>query len=234
MTAHGTRYNRFMDKRRAGLWSGFFLFACTLSPGHASEETYPAGAGKHPDSEVADITNTPSTSQETFYVYQDRGSPQNHFIPSGWMGDYEDIVLDEANTESPRSGKTCIKIKYSAEARQGAQWAAVIWQASLKNWGDKPSAYSLSGMKRLTFWAKGAHGGEKIAQFRVGGLEGPSPDSDMVTSDPVMLTSQWRQYSLPLEGRDLSRVVGGFCWSISKADNPQGAVFYLDDIRYER
>jgi len=45
-----------------------------------------------------------------FPVYTDVSSSDNHFIPSGWMGDYSDVSLNENWRENPHSGETC-KIK---------------------------------------------------------------------------------------------------------------------------
>lgn len=36
-------------------------------------------------------TNAPK--DRFFYVYKDQGSPLNHYIPSGWMGDYGDLAM---------------------------------------------------------------------------------------------------------------------------------------------
>ncbi|HIE36441.1 MAG TPA: hypothetical protein EYP89_04295 [Candidatus Omnitrophica bacterium] len=33
--------------------------------------------------------------KKVFYIYADKNSPQNHFIPSGWMGDYGDLKFNE-------------------------------------------------------------------------------------------------------------------------------------------
>src|SRR4051812_7318088 len=40
-------------------------------------------------------------SDKTFYIYSDKGASTNHFAPSGWMGDYGDLKLDEASAEKP-------------------------------------------------------------------------------------------------------------------------------------
>jgi hypothetical protein len=63
-----------------------------------------------------------------FAVYLENNSKQNHFAPSGWMGDYGDIKLDLACKENPRSGNSCIKIVYSAKSTQGAGWMGIYWQ----------------------------------------------------------------------------------------------------------
>lgn len=169
-----------------------------------------------------------------FYVYSDKGSGKNHFVPSGWMGDYGDLKVDDANATDPADGKTAIKWSYSAKAVQGAQWAGVFWQNPPNNWGDKEGGYNLTEYKRLTFWAKGEMGGELINEFKVGGITGQFGDSDSVSIGPVSLTNQWKKYEIDLAGKDLRNIIGGFCWATSKDNNPTGFVFYLDEIRFEK
>ncbi|MCD6093959.1 MAG: hypothetical protein J7J51_04140, partial [Candidatus Omnitrophica bacterium] len=90
-----------------------------------------------------------------FPVYTDISSSDNHFIPSGWMGDYGDITLDENWQDNPHSGETCIKISYSAEATQGNRWAGIYWQEPANNWGEVEGGFDLTGATKLTFWARG-------------------------------------------------------------------------------
>lgn len=172
-------------------------------------------------------------SVKTFYVYADKGSPLNHFIPSGWMGDYGDLRIDDAFGQSPQSGKTSIKISYSGKATQGANWAGIFWQNPANNWGDKPGGYDLSAYKRLTFWARGTDGTEKINEFKVGGITGDNGDSDAANIGPITLTKEWKQYTIDLSDKNLTHMVGGFCWSASRDENPNGFTIYLDEIRFE-
>lgn len=175
-----------------------------------------------------------SAAKGTFYIYADKGAHVNHFAPSGWMGDYGDIKLNDADMENPADGKSCIKVTYSAKGTQGANWAGIFWQQPPNNWGDKPGGYDLSNMKRLTFWARGGQGGEKIAEFKVGGITGEHGDSDSASIGPVVLTKDWKKYTIDLADKNLSHIVGGFCWSASRDDNPNGFNLYLDEIRFEQ
>ena len=168
-----------------------------------------------------------------FYVYEDRGSRNNHYIPSGWMGDYGDLKIDQSSTDSPFFGPTCTKIVYSGAGTQGARWAGVYWQNPANNWGDKDGVYDLSKATKLTFWAKGSVGGERIEEFKIGGIMGEYPDSDTAGIGPVILTKEWKQYTIDLKGKDLTRISGGFCWATNVDVNPKGATFYLDEIKYE-
>jgi hypothetical protein len=168
-----------------------------------------------------------------FYVYADRSSINNHFIPSGWMGDYGDIRYDAASKNDPYLGDSCIKITYSGKATQGARWVGMFWQNPANNWGNADGGYDLSRAKKLTFWAHGEKGGERIEEFKVGGIMGEYSDSDSATIGPVILNKEWTQYTIDLKGKDVSYIIGGFCWSTNVDSNPEGATFYLDEIKYE-
>ena len=168
-----------------------------------------------------------------FYVYTDKISLKNHYILSGWMGDYGDLTIDQTSTDKPFSGDTCIKLVYSGKVTNGARWAGMYWQNPPNNWGNVDGGYDLSKATKVTFWARGEKGGERIEEFRIGGLMGQFPDSDSASMGPVILTKDWKQYVIDLKGKDLNYISGGFAWSTNVDVNPQGAVFYLDDIKYE-
>ena len=173
------------------------------------------------------------SSFKAFPIYTDGRSPDNHYIPSGYMGDYSDVRLDTTSFENPYSGSTCIKIVYSNLVSQGARWAGLYWQNPANNWGDRQGGFDLTGATKLTFWAKGEQGGERIEEFKLGGITGLYPDSDIAGIGPVLLTNEWKQYEIDLRGKDLSYISGGFALSTNIDVNPEGATFYLDDIRYE-
>jgi len=184
----------------------------------------------------ADPTIKPETKKQEsvpFYVYADSTSVANHFIPSGWMGDYGDIKYDGVSKEDPYLGNTCIKIVYSGQGTQGARWAGIFWQNPANNWGSMDKGFDLSKATKLTFWARGAKGGERIEEFKVGGIMGEYSDSDSASISPVILAPEWTQYTIDLKGKDLSYIIGGFCWATNVDVNPEGATFYLDEIKFE-
>jgi len=170
---------------------------------------------------------------EPFNVYTDKNARGNHYSPSGWMGDYSDIAFTDAWKESPHSGMSCIKVTYKPNASQGARWTGMYWQNPPNNWGEKKGGYDLTGAKKLTFWARGEKGGERIEEVKIGGLSGTYPDSDIAAAGPIILTKDWQEYSINLDGKDLSYISGGFVWASNLDVNPNGCTFYLDDIRYE-
>jgi hypothetical protein len=180
---------------------------------------------------------TGGTSQKPqtmpYGVYVDQGGKDNHYIPSGWMGDYGDLKINPGCTENPKAGKNCLSITYNAKMAQGAGWTGIFWQHPANNWGDKAGGYNLTGAKKLTFWARGAKGGEKIAEFKMGGITGEYPDTDSAGIGPVELTQDWKQYVIDLNGKDVSYINGAFAWAASKEDNPEGFTIYLDDVKFE-
>ena len=184
----------------------------------------------------ADPTMKPEVRQPQqmpFYVYTEKGSIENHYIPSGWMGDYADMKLDVGSQNDPYFGSTCIEIQYLNRASQGARWAGIYWQNPPNNWGTADGGLDLSKATKLTFWARGEKGDEKIEEFKIGGIMNEYSDSDSAGIGPVKLTKEWKQYTIDLTGKDLSYIIGGFCWSASLDINPDGLVFYLDEIKYE-
>ncbi|MCK4734028.1 MAG: right-handed parallel beta-helix repeat-containing protein [Methanophagales archaeon] len=124
-------------------------------------------------------------------------------------------------------------------------WAGIYWQDPENNWGNcSAGGYNLTGATNLSFWAKGANGTEKM-EFKIGGI-GWDPKTDQqialypdslhpaVSTGIINLTTEWKQYTIDLTGRNLSRVIGGFCWVTNTTLNPNGCTFYLDDIRYNK
>lgn len=163
-------------------------------------------------------------------------SPQNLidlFYPDGWMGDSGDIILDNNCTNNPFSGNSCIKIIYSGKGSSGENWAGIYWLYPNNNWGDNPEGRDLTGATSLSFMARGEKGNEK-AEFKVGGVAGKYKDSLQPTeSILITLTSEWQEFIISLNGKDLSNVFGGFCWVTNTIQNPKGCTIYFDDIIYK-
>lgn len=169
-----------------------------------------------------------------FIVYKDKGTRENHYVPSGFMPNGKCLSMDDMWQENCQSGKTCIKIVYDiACSLEDQKWAGIYWLNPANNWGNQKGGYNLEGATQLTFWAKGEKGGERIEEFKIGGITGDYPDSDLAVIGPVILTNEWRQYSIDLRGKDLSYISGGFTWSANVDFNTEECTFYLDEIKYE-
>ena len=174
------------------------------------------------------------TNFQPFFVYKDKGFRGNHFVPSGFMPNGKCVNFNDAWQQNCYDGKTCIRIEYDVQCSQEDQkWAGIYWLNPANNWGNRKGGFNLGGARELSFWAKGEKGGERIEEFKMGGITGDYPDSDMAIIGPVILTNEWRKYTIDLRGRDLSYVSGGFSWTTNVDVNPGSCTLYLDNIQYE-
>ena len=184
-------------------------------------------------------------ADNAFYIYKDIDYTGNHFTPSGYMGDIGDLTMNEAFTDKPHSGKTCIQVIYAAKGagpnecnyRPPCKWAGVYWQEPPNNWGKdkfwKDRGFDLSAYKRLVFWARA----EKNCrvEFKVGGIVNPYGDSLKYPRSAIAnLTPGWQEFTIDLSDADLTHIIGGFVWVTNWNTNHEGATFYLDDIRFEK
>jgi len=155
------------------------------------------------------------------------GAPPSGYVASGWMGNNQAIAMDEKCTTSPHSGLTCLKVQYRAPDNFGG----AVWQDPANDWGDQDGGLNLSGAKKLTFWARGENGGEKV-EFKFGLLDNSKKFFDTASGDTsVTLTKDWTQYTIDLDGKDMSKIITGFCWVLAGQGAP--VTFYLDDVQYE-
>jgi hypothetical protein len=203
---------------------------------------------------VSYLTSVMDQFHDAFDIYSDADAAGNHFAARGRMASVAGAetvpAMNEAWTTSPHSGLTCIKATF---APQGANWGGWYFMNGVlvgterqprENWGSYSNAgIDLRGASRLTFWARGARGGERVEFFagNLGRNESgtpvePYPDSaSKLSTGYVTLTSSWKQYTISLEGKDLSYVIGGFGWVTNARENAGTSVtFYLDDIAYDR
>jgi hypothetical protein len=153
------------------------------------------------------------------------------FYPSGWMGDKEGISA-LPGTQGCMGSASCLEITWKPTPG-GEEWAGIYWQSPKDNWGDE-KGLDLSGynIKKLTFMARGDKGGEKSI-FKFGGISGTYSDSVRPAIElPVTLSREWKEYSIDLTGKDLSNVIGGFCWVVNNTQCPKGCTIFVDKIGF--
>jgi hypothetical protein len=161
-------------------------------------------------------------------IYDEAGRDHPPYLPSGWMGETKQIMLDENCEVQPHSGKTCVRAQYKADSG----WGGVVWQQPENNWGDKLGGWNLSGAKRLTFWVRGEQGDEEVSfQFGLIGASKRYHDTAKGQLDKVRLSDHWKEYSIDASGENLSRIVTGFAWVVAGQGKP--VTFYIDDVKYE-
>lgn len=159
-------------------------------------------------------------------LYDETGENRT-YIPSGFMGDTEGISLDDACRDNPRVGTTCLKNTFARKTG----WGGVVWQHPENDWGEKPGGLDLSDATKLTFWARGSEGGERVnVGFGVLGREKTYFDTGKIETE-INLTQEWKKFSLDVSKADLTRIKTGFFWSVASKGKP--LTFYLDAVQFE-
>jgi len=185
----------------------------------------------------------------SFDVYSDLSAAGNHFVVPAKMG--KDAEINLSHFENPHSGDTCIENKFNGIFSSWGGWYlmnGVLVGEEIQpkaNWGEYPDAgFNLIEATKLSFWARGKEGGERVEFFAFGvgrdpntGITiAPYPDSSpKISLGYITLNREWEQYTIDLNGVDLSYVVGGFGWVTNAAQNNNLPItFYLDDIKYDK
>lgn len=160
-------------------------------------------------------------------------------VPAGWMSG-ESSPADFIRLESAsycHTGADCLRFTYET----GGGWGGVLWWPNGCDWPnleqpacgiDVLETGGFDAVDRLTFWARGELGGEKI-EFTVGSDPDGLPPSPRRSLGTVALGTTWQQYEIDLNGIDLTHAVALFYWGATDESNPDGAIFYLDDIQFE-
>jgi hypothetical protein len=160
-------------------------------------------------------------------------------VPAGWIsgGTNPADYISLENESDCHAGAGCLRFTY----RVGGDWGGILWWPVGCDWSSaKQSVCGINVLEtggfgvvnRLTFWVRGERGGERI-EFAVGSNPGgilPVPRRSLGT---ITLEATWQQYAINLNGIDLSNAVALFYWGATDENNLNGAVFYLDDIRFE-
>jgi len=192
-----------------------------------------------------------------FWVYEDVSSPGNHFHAwAKFMSGNGDAAMN-GSWEDKAIGATSIRCEFKGAGEDFGGMALLNGllegndRSPRFNFGTEFNAgFDLSGAVALKFKARGERGGEVITFFMggVGREENgtvkqsctpdfpypcPAPDSTPAIRRQITLTTAWTEYTIDLAGKNLSHVLAGFGWGASAAYNSNGAIFYLDDIRYE-
>lgn len=167
-------------------------------------------------------------------------------IPAAWMaapGNQPErfLRIDPGPGDCP-AGLNCRKFTY----RTGAGWAGIGWWPAKCGPSGTPGAFALArqgacgvnllqpgrlrSIDRLSFQARGERGGEAIS-FQVGADD--MPPMPKIGPYTFKLTTNWQREEIDLKDVDLNNAVALFIWVATDGDNPRGAVFYLDDIKFE-
>ncbi len=185
----------------------------------------------------------------------------DHFIPSGCMGDCaSNVVIDG---DCPGRGTNdaqgeCHHFIFSADTAAGALgWAGVLWQTTEKNWGSQPGRAVERGASTMRFYAAGKAGGEAL-NILVGGMvpadAGKPCDDGTVCSSlvcqagactephhdtlnvlkSIQLSRDFSAFEVPFGDNSYgAEVLSGFGWTAQMPKTATQIEFYVDDLRWE-
>ncbi len=152
------------------------------------------------------------------------GATHGPWAASGWMGHSTKLKIDEACTENPKIGNECTKITFASDSG----WAGIVWQHPAGDWGDAPGGFDLSGASKLSFWARGTEGGEKVT-IGIGNITPPKRYHDTFSAKKdLTLTKDWQQFQIDLRGKNLTRIKSALYFTTLSSG--QSSSFFLDEI----
>ena len=128
-------------------------------------------------------------------------SVDDHFVPTGWMGDVGALALASCTSPDPDCGGRCHRLEWTAI---GEGWFGVLWQHPPNNWGGSPGLAVAPGADRVRFkaWSDtGMH-----VTFRVGG----SSADGFERAISVNLDAVPREFEIELAGVAYDDVATGF------------------------
>lgn len=174
-------------------------------------------------------------STRYFGVYLDGNSGSNNrYSASGWYNGKFNMEVDPNWTVNPYSGESCYKVDWKGySGNDGYKWNGIVWQYPEGNWGEQ-SGYDLTGATKLTFYARTDEPGLKV-NFFVGLDNMDSCGEVPIDSTWVTLYTDWHQYTIHLQEENLSNVRAGFGFVFNEGNDPDpdGTVFFLDEIKFD-
>lgn len=180
-------------------------------------ETQPILAAEPLPTATRGVVVVPPT-ELLFPVFTNYAAYDNHFAPSGYMGDYQAIQYSDCARLTDVWEETAVSIQYDPARKNDKGWAGIYWQEPENNWGNYPEGYDLAAFAQLRFRARSVEA-ESQVQFFVGGINsGAYPSSiprplyarEADRNGFVTLTDQWQTFHIDLQNADLSHVIDGF------------------------
>jgi hypothetical protein len=107
------------------------------------------------------------------------------------------------------------------------------WLHPARNQGTFPGRRIVTGAVRVSFQARGEHGGEVVTFGAGGNLEGTFQDSFAASTTPLTLSTEWQSLSVDLTAVAYSSVIVGFYWRMETAANVAPFQIYIDDVVWE-
>jgi hypothetical protein len=173
------------------------------------------------------------------YPVDGNGTTQPRFFPYGYDGDF--CATQQAGTSGACPGHAlagavgqCWSVTVTPRTTACTDggvvkgWTGVRWQYPANNWSTV-GGLNICAATKMTFWAKGALGGETISFY--GGNTGTPYEAKLINQ---ALTTTWTQYTVPFiaPGPD-SNVTQAFFWLANEPALGSTLSFMIDDIQWQ-
>ena len=134
------------------------------------------------------------TASPTFAV-------DDHFSPTGWMGDVAALSLQTCDAPDPDCGGRCHQLTWTPTS---GGWFGVLWQFPPNNWGSMPGLDIAPGADAVRFQAWSESG--ITATFRAGGSAADGFERTVIAT----LDATPRTLEIDLSGIDYDDIATGF------------------------
>lgn len=167
-----------------------------------------------------------SLAENRIFVFSTNKVRKCYYCKFEIFGDVTDVVVSVSSNVLTDKGSPTLEINYEPKKKE-LKWVCLYFTPEQK------VSYTLTGVEKIIFVAKGTTGNEIISSVGIGGLKEPPPDTDIFQTGAIKLSKEWKKYSFDVRDRDLSSLRGGFFIVLELKDNPRGAKIYVDEIYYE-
>ena len=194
----------------SGFWTGSSSSpTCIEGSGVSLTTTAPMQAGAwRIFAYVSDSAGGVGTASAPFFIGEQDSehdatptfAVDDHFSPSGWMGDISHLSLSTCTSPDPDCGGICHRFQWQPV---NSNWVGVLWQHPSNNWGSEPGLEVAPGADRVRFTAFSPT--NSSITFRVGS------DADGFQRETTIdLTSTPTWYEISLDGVGYNDVSTGF------------------------
>jgi hypothetical protein len=210
------------------------LVSCSSSPDGPDRSDLTNPCDSRSDAYLTPVTSFP------FHVYRNADDPLNHCVLRPTFAPNPGSIWVDPSHHDPGTEGTCIRVECDFTDLPADTFAHWFWEMDSGSRGMLNEGYNLSRARRIVFRAKGSVYGQRVS-FYAGGLGEGRPFHDTVfpavcvPTCPAVLDTTWREYELSAEllVPSLCRVISPFSFKLTRGENSEPTVFFLDDIRYE-
>ncbi|MBV71797.1 MAG: hypothetical protein CMH52_10705 [Myxococcales bacterium] len=154
-------------------------------------------------------------------------SALDQFVPTGWMGDTDQLSLEDCPTAGDFCGGVCMGIRWQPPEAGG--WFGIRWQHPGGNWGDEPGLTIQAGTTEVTFVAWSDKAGT-TASFAVGS----NRETFRAESGLIELSDTPQTYRIELNDQRATEVKTGFEILLDASEGDDIGQVFLKNVLWTR